>query len=456
MPATKVFRGIGFRIAALTALLVLISMLVLGATAFSFVSSTMQQRLRTSIRREVATLLPHARSPTIAELRREIVDRMHNKGPRQFFYSLTSSQGAQIVGDSWLQISKPGWHRIDLKDGEQQGALSEDVIAYGMAFAGQNVLSVGRDARWITEVEDELLEILGWTLLGGVLLSMITAAIVKTLLARRFSSLAATATAIMNGNLTQRMAVTGADDDFDRLSKTLNVMLDRLAGLMENLEQVSNDIAHDLRTPLTRLRRLLEWARSEKASPSEREAAVEDGIAETDALLSTFTAVLRIAQIDAGVPRSGIECTNLSTIVGAVVEAYEPNITDGGRRLKTSLMPDVCIDGDRDLLAQMLSNLLENAVTHTPSGTTIKVALRQLENGAELCVSDDGPGVPPTEREQIFRRFYRMERSRTTPGTGLGLNLVAAVAHLHEAKVAVEDNQPGLRIAVRFPGKLES
>lgn len=456
MPVTKFFRGIGFRIAALTALLVLISMLVLGATAFSFISSTMQKRVRASISSEIESLVRQGRPPDTEALQREIMRRMRGSGPRQFFYSLTSPAGQQIAGDPWLKTAKPGWHRIEVKDGDDGGALSEDVIALGISLQDRAVFAVGRDAHWIAEVEDELLEILGWTLLAGVLLAGVTAAIVKTLIARRLHTLAVTATAIMNGNLSQRMAVTGAGDDFDRLSMTLNVMLDRLSDLMDNLQQVSNDIAHDLRTPLGRLRQKLEKAQTGASSPADFQATIEDALAEADGLLSTFTAVLRIAQIDAGVPRAGFESIVLSEIAKTVAEAYEPSVSEGGRHLKSRILPDLSVNGDRDLLTQLVANLIENAVAHTPAGTTIEVAVDSVGDDVVLSVADDGYGVPADEREKIFRRFYRAQRSRTTPGTGLGLNLVAAVAHLHGAKVAADDNAPGLRITVRFPEKQDS
>jgi signal transduction histidine kinase len=259
-----------------------------------------------------------------------------------------------------------------------------------------------------------------------------------------------TADAIIDGDLSRRIERSGSGDDFDHLSATLNVMLDRIGGLMENLRQVSNDIAHDLRTPLSRLRQDLEEARGRDLTPGDFKRVIDGAMAEADALLETFSALLRIAQIEAGSRRSAFRSVDLSDVLRTVADAYGPAVEEGGGTLRAEIAPDVRVTGDRGLLSQLFVNLVENALHHGAPGT---IALRLLRQSAGVIaeVADDGPGVPADERANVFRRFYRLERSRTTPGSGLGLSTVAAIVELHHAAIELQDNAPGLRVAIRFP-----
>ncbi len=227
-------------------------------------------------------------------------------------------------------------------------------------------------------------------------------------------------------------------------------MLDRIADLLENLRQVSNDIAHDLRTPLAHLRQRLEDTKIHAVSTSDYQRAVHDAIEDVDAFLDTFSALLRIAQVEAGTQSSSICPVSLSDVMQTVADAYGPDIEDSGRLLQTDIPPAVTIAGDRELLTQLFANLLENALRHTPPGTHITIRLRDNHTQAVAEVSDDGPGIPPHEHARVFRRFYRLERSRTTPGNGLGLSLVGAVATLHHASIELLDTKPGLTVQIRF------
>jgi signal transduction histidine kinase len=253
----------------------------------------------------------------------------------------------------------------------------------------------------------------------------------------------------MDGDLAQRVPERGTDDDLDRLASTLNRMLDRVAELMDGLRQVSSAVAHELRTPLARLRQRLEAARSARSSP-EHEAAIDDALLELDAVLDTFGALLRIAQIEAGTCRTGFTDVDLGAIAESVVEAFGPAAEDAGKTLVAAIAPGAHVRGDRELLSQLLANLVENGIRHTPGGVRIEVGVAPTGTGARAVVADDGPGVPAQERERVLRRFQRLERSRDVPGTGLGLSLVAAIADLHGARIVLEDNAPGLRVRLDF------
>jgi signal transduction histidine kinase len=280
------------------------------------------------------------------------------------------------------------------------------------------------------------------TLSGGLLLS-------RSFLSR-VDAITETAESIIEGKLSSRVPLRGTDDHFDRLSSTLNRMLDRISALMESLSHVSAEIAHALRTPLGRLRQKLEAARVQMRRNGQDETLIDAAIAESDTLLDTFSALLRIAQIEGAARYRGFRQVDLSALFSTVADAYSAAAEDEGKQIFADIEPDLLGWGDRDLLAEMLANLLDNAIRHTPEGTRIELSLKKRGSKLIACVADSGPGIPVEERKNVFLRFYRLERSRTTPGNGLGLSLVAAVADLHGIELLLEDNAPGLRLTLAF------
>jgi signal transduction histidine kinase len=269
-------------------------------------------------------------------------------------------------------------------------------------------------------------------LTGGVAMSRSTT--------RRIESINQTSREISEGALDRRIPTRGTDDEFDQLALQLNEMLDRNQSLMEGLRHVSDNIAHDLRTPLTRLRQTLEGMEESCLSDTEHKDQVDRAIREADGLLSIFNALLRISQIEAGGRRENFGKVDLTALLTDVAELYEPVAEE--KNLKLALYCDTAaeIDGDRDLLFQAIANLADNAIKYSPPDSTI--TLRAVDR--TVSVSDTGPGIPDHAREEVFRRFHRLEVARSTPGSGLGLSLVEAVAHLHDGSVRVEDNHPGL------------
>jgi signal transduction histidine kinase len=267
---------------------------------------------------------------------------------------------------------------------------------------------------------------------------------------RRLAAISGTAQAIIDGDMGRRVPVSAGDDDLTQLAATINRMLDRIAGLMDSLRQVSSDIAHDLRTPLNRLRQRLELAARNARDPVHR-TEIDGALRDVDAILATFAAILRIAEVEAGGRRAAFRRLDLQTLAKAVAEDFAPAAEDGGHVLVLESTRPVWIEGDGDLLTQMIVNLVENALRHTPPGCTVRLSARHTAEGAELRVVDDGPGVPAAERERLFDRFYRLERSRSTPGSGLGLALVQAVARLHRGEVSLRDQSRGLEARVVIP-----
>jgi signal transduction histidine kinase len=283
---------------------------------------------------------------------------------------------------------------------------------------------------------------------GGLtlLLAIGTGVLVGGRFVRRIDTIGRTSRAIMEGDLSARIPARRTNDEIDALVNGLNAMLDRIQQLLEGLRQVSSDIAHDLRTPLGRLRQRLEDAREHATSTAEYQAATEAAIGEADGLLEIFSALLRIAQIEAGAQKSAFTALDLTELMRSIGEAYAPSAEDSQHKLEVHVADGVTIAGDRQLLAQLFSNLIENALTHTPAGSTVRVALRAMAGGFEAEVADTGPGIPEAERNKVFDRFYRLDRSRTTKGSGLGLALVKAIATLHGLSLRLEDRKPGLAV----------
>jgi signal transduction histidine kinase len=272
---------------------------------------------------------------------------------------------------------------------------------------------------------------------------------------RKVDAVNRTSTQIIHGDLSQRVPLSGTGDEFDQLAQNLNQMLDQIERLMAGMRQVTDNIAHDLRTPLSRLRARLEVTLIEKPDQTRYAEVLRETINEADRLLGTFNALLSIAEAEAGSRRDGFEPVDLSEIARDVAELYEPVADENGLGFETGIADKIMVRGDRLLLSQAIANLLDNALKYTPVG---KVALRvdTRAGKARVEVSDTGPGVPPDRRSTVFDRFVRLEGSRSTPGNGLGLSLVRAVAKLHDGEIWLADSlpgaeRPGLKVVLELP-----
>jgi signal transduction histidine kinase len=366
------------------------------------------------------------------------------------FYLVLDANGKRLAGHLSVTPSQIGWSEMTYVEDEGDGDMGEVRVLLKSLGDGVRV-AVGGDLEQVSDFEEAIF--IGFLSAFGavVALGVIGGLGLSLALLNRVETIRQTAEAIIAGDLSQRVPVRGVDDDLDRLSQTLNSMLDRISDLISSLRQVSADIAHDLKTPLTRLRRGLEEAQTQVQSPDKYNANIESAIVHVDEILATFSALLRIAQIEAGTRRIGFRDVDLSAIFATVAHAFEPAAEDAGKTLHCDISSNIRFWGDFELLTQMMANVVENAITHTPKGVNISVRL-YCEDGAIVgVVSDDGFGVPSEEYERLFQRFYRLERSRSTPGNGLGLSLVKAVADLHSVELDVRGANPGLEVYMRFP-----
>lgn len=452
MKLPRLLRTTSFRLAALYALLFGGSVVALAAVVRWTVRAALEGQMRGRIEAEAATLQAEAREGGASRVATVVAAR--GRGARALDFRVEAADGRALAGglpspggrDGWLELQAEEPRRAD---GDGDGG-PERIRALAVPLEGGGRLVVGDDLDRLDDVDEAILGAFAWALALTVALGVGGGLLLSAGFLRRVDAITRTAEAIVEGDLARRVPDRGTRDDLDRLARALNHMLDRIAALMEGLRQVSSDVAHELRTPLSRLRQRLEAARAGARSVEDWRAAVEDAVADTDQVLGTFAALLRIAQIEAGTRRAGFRELDLREVATGVAEAFAPSAEEQGRTLSLDAPEPAPVRGDRELLTQMLANLVDNALRHTPPGTRILLSASGAPAGARLAVADDGPGVPAEERERIFRRLHRLERSRSTPGSGLGLALVAAVAELHGARIAAEDAGPGLRVVVDF------
>ncbi|HEX3497417.1 MAG TPA: HAMP domain-containing sensor histidine kinase [Methylocella sp.] len=272
----------------------------------------------------------------------------------------------------------------------------------------------------------------------------------------RIESINATSRAIMQSGLGQRIPLRGTRDEWDELAANLNSMLDRIEYLMGEVKQVTDNVAHDLRTPLARVRGRLEKAYNKQRDGDYDQSLIGDTMADLDGVLRMFSSLTRISQIEASDRTAAFRPVNLVEIASEVVELFDAAAEDKGGRLKIIGSRSVIATGDRDLLFDAVANLVDNAIKHGRDAGQVTVEVKEVDGGAVISVADDGPGIPVDEYQHVFKRFYRVERSRRTPGNGLGLSLVAAVAHLHGARIEMVDNIPGLKVQLWFPSPTRS
>ena len=365
-------------------------------------------------------------------------------------YLLEDPQLRRIAGNVEVMPVRDGSFTIEPTfDGRPR-----KLIAHFYRMPDGNYLLIGQDSPPLKAMKALVARAFGVSVTATLILAFIVGGIVSTSVLGRVETVARTSRAIIAGNLSQRVPVQGSDDEFDHLAMSVNAMLDRIEDLMRNMRQVSNDIAHDLRTPLTRLRQRLEQARRHNHSVEQIQEALGASIRQVDSILETFSALLRIAQIEAGQGAAVHAVFDLSAVLAAIAADFAPAAEDRGQTLTTRIAPGLLIAADRELVVQMVVNLLENAMRHTQAGAVVTIAAQQSEAGVAVSVLDSGPGIPRSERENVLRPFYRLESSRTTEGSGLGLSLVSAIAKRHGATMQLDDNKPGLRVTVRFPDPL--
>jgi signal transduction histidine kinase len=445
------FRSGAFRFALLLALAFAASAALLLAVVERSISQYAAAATDGGLKSEAAILQGEDREGGRSNLLKAIDRHRRAGGEEAFRYQVMDGTGRVLVNDMSESAAKIGWGSVSVRDDPgDAGADPEILKSLGVPLADGGVLVVATDTYDIQELRKRLDR---FTIMAGVgitVFALIGGYLIGGLFMRRLDRVNDAIGRVMAGNVTERLPTIGISREFDLLSSNLNAMLDRISALMDGLRQVTTDIAHDLRTPLSRLRQQLEASR--EARDAERyEASIASAIEQTDEILSIFRALLRIGTLEGGDGRQYFSTLDLSELVGRVIAAHEPVAEDEDKILVAEHEAGLLVDGDAELLAQMMTNLVDNAIRHTPARSRIVSKLERIDGNIVASISDDGPGIPTEERANVLTRFYRLDRSRNLPGAGLGMSLAAAIAALHHARLELLDNCPGLRVRLTFP-----
>jgi len=366
------------------------------------------------------------------------------------YHVLVAPGGAVVAANltDWPVAKGPEWRRYEFGTYATGAEEEHEAVVRDLALPGGYRLIVGLDTEDLDEREDLIFEALSWGAGMSVLFGLLGGLVMTYAVSQRLEAINRAARAVIAGDLSGRVALRGSGDDFDQLAATLNEMLERIEGLVASISRVSDNIAHELRTPLSRLRAELEEL-AETDDPAEMAARGLAALDEAGRLQSMFEALLRIARLQSG-PAGQAPPVDLSTLLEDAVELHRPAAEDRGQAMGADIADGLSVPGDRDLLFQMVSNLLDNAVKFAPAGGNVALTARTDAGAVEVTVSDDGPGVAAAERQRVFERFYRIGGAAQPEGFGLGLSLVAAAAERHSAQVSLEDVGPGLRVTIRF------
>jgi signal transduction histidine kinase len=433
-------------------------------TVVWIVESTQRGALQAANDADIATIASGYRGEGVSEAI-EVVRQRLSAQPRASFRPgdsyliIQNARGERLAGN--LASITPQLGAFDLKvaplgsglvgPSGAGNAASFRIRGRGALLAPDVYVFAGRDWRTVSITRERILYAFGWVAVGATIIAAIAGWFLGSKFMQRVDGIARTCQSIVGGRLSERIPLSGRDDEWDRLAGAINDMLNRISRLLENLQQVSSDVAHDLRSPLTRLRNRLEAAHGGSTTAADYAAAVSRALDDTDQLLAMFGALLRISQVEAGTRAGAFADVSLSEVARRLFDMYRPVAEDNQQALQADIEEHTQVRGDAELLLQMFSNLIENAIRHTPSRSIISIRVGRVDGRAAASIRDNGSGIPPEEYAKVTRRFYRLSNSRSTSGHGLGLALVSAVAELHHASLTFADAAPGLEVTVKFP-----
>jgi signal transduction histidine kinase len=431
---------------------------ILGYVAWN-ATRVLDAQIVETIEAEIAGLSEQYR---VAGVRRlvNIVDR-RSRQPGASLYLVTNFAGERIAGNVGSlppgTLDAAGQREVKYARGEEEVSDHHAIVRVYLLPGGFRLL-VGRDVEERRRLRGVMGRAFALSLLLVCVLGCLGGWFVTKRVLKRVDDMTDTTATIMAGDLAGRLQISGTGDELDRLALNLNAMLERIGELMTGLTEVSNNIAHDLKTPLTRLRNRADGALAGNGTSAELRAALEDVIEESDNLIRVFNALLTIARLEAGHRQESLGPFDLAEIARDVAELYEPLAEEVGLSIELTIEPGLTLHGSRELVGQAVANLVDNAIKYGAAedgggAAPIVVAAERRDDVVLVTVADRGPGIPPEERERVLERFVRLEQARSRPGFGLGLSLVSAVARLHGGSLALDDNEPGLRAVLRLPAR---
>lgn len=453
----NLFRTTAFKLTAIyLVVFALFAMFVLGYVAWN-AKNLLDDQIRSTIHAEIQGLAEQQRLGGIRRLA-QVVER-RSRGPGASLYLVATPLGERIAGNVEAlppgTLDRPGESEIQYaRSSEALDQVNHAIVRVFILPAGFRLL-VGRDVEERERLRVVIKRAAGWSFLLVVVLGCFAGWFVARRVLKRIDGMTDTARTIMAGDLKGRLAISGTGDELDRLAENLNAMLERIGELMTGMQQVSDNIAHDLKTPLTRLRNRAEEALRTAQTPEQLRTALDGAIDEADGLIRVFNALLMIARLETRQISDSMAPLDLAEIVDGLSELYEPLAEEAGMTLSASVEPGLALTGNRELIGQALANLIDNALKYgKPEGdapATVEVTARRLGEMIELGVADHGIGIPEADRGRVLERFVRLDQSRSKPGFGLGLALAAGVAHLHGGTVRLSDNEPGLKVVLSLP-----
>lgn len=454
MRALKLLRTTAFRLALVYVLVFAVSAAMLISYIYISTSSFMAAQTDETLNAEITGLEEQYRQRGLPGLRQIIIERSSRS--ESSLYLLANADFSRIAGNllAWPEDAErePNGYMNFTYDRQVADGIEKRLVrARQFRLPGNFYLLVGRDVVDRRGVEDLITDALLWAGALTLALGLLGGFVISRNMMRRIEAINRTSRDIIEGDLSRRVELTGIGDEFDELASNLNDMLDQISRLMAGMREVSDNIAHDLRTPLNRLRSRLEVTLMKPQGDQEYREALEQAISDADGLISTFNALLLITRAESGVLRENFAPADLAAIVRDMSELYEPVAEAKNIHFRAISGPPVICRGDRSLISQALGNMIDNAIKYTPSGGAVSVWVQRESDSATLNVRDNGPGIPADDRPRVLQRFVRLEASRHTPGSGLGLSLVAAVAQLHEGELQLGDAGPGLIASLRLP-----
>ena len=446
----RLFRSAGFRFGAIYALLLAISAIALSIFLWWATAGLLDRETEAAIFADAKDLDARWQEGGMRALASTIDDRMAQNVDEDQIYLLTDKSMYRIAGN--LATWPTGVDQVGVSYELQLQRAGMRSMAHVRRFDLPNGfhLLIGRDVRVRAQLRTLLTDALLWSIVMVFAMATIGALVVRNLFRRTLANISATATAIAAGDFAKRVRLTGRGDEFDQVAEVINDMLDRIGRLMDGVREVSNAIAHDLRTPITRARTRLEDAALHAATADDLRAAIERATADLDGIVGVFQALLRIAQIEAGSRRSAFARADIVPLLAEVAELYGVLAEERGISVIVETPEQMIVFGDRALLQQAIANLVDNAVKFSPAGGCVRLT-GSVDAAVWIAVTDQGPGIPAADRQRATERFFRGEAARSTPGSGLGLSLVLAVAQLHGGSLRLEDGEPGLRAVLALP-----
>lgn len=425
-----------------------------GGLSYLFLSREMTARLSADVRSGAESLARIAATGDRTDLREQVLAQVRSSRDNASLYSFVDVGSGQAFGS--LHVAEPfeGERRLivgrDIPETDATGSESADAyLAYGIRTDLGWVISA-RDEAWVAESGEILIQTTAWSLVLAALLSMGLAVVIARKNERRIDRMDRVLDEVGEGRLDRRISDSG-NDDLAALAVRVDRMLDRLEAGVASIRQVSTDVAHDLRAPLARLRMRLEPQALSSDVPTETRHEIGSALMDIDAISATFDAILRLARLQSGTVARRDEAVDLAALAASVHEILQASAEERGHTLDLDMptMP-IEVQGDEDMLSQALTNLVANAIGHCPPPAQVRIRAGLRDARPFLEVSDNGPGIPEADRARVLERFARLDESRSVPGTGLGLSLVAAIAALHGAELVLEDNGPGLRASMLF------